>query len=181
MSVTDDYSQERWLPMVGCERAYEVSDHARVRSIDRVTPHGHFRKGCLMKLRVSSFGYVVFNWKPYGQKARDRGVHIAVLEAFDCPRPAGMFACHGPAGKSDNRPGNLSWGTPKQNMADRLRDGTALFGEDVPTSKLNDDKVRQIRLRQARGESNAAISRDFDVSRVCISQVGRGITWSHVT
>jgi hypothetical protein len=30
------YAAERWLPVVGFEGLYEVSDHGRVRSVDRV-------------------------------------------------------------------------------------------------------------------------------------------------
>lgn len=34
-------SEEEWRPVVGYEGYYEVSNHGRVRSVDRVVPHGH--------------------------------------------------------------------------------------------------------------------------------------------
>jgi len=32
-------ASERWLPVVGYEDIYEVSDHGRVRSVDRIIIH----------------------------------------------------------------------------------------------------------------------------------------------
>lgn len=34
---------ERWLPIEDYEGIYEISDHGRVRSIDRRRPHHHRR------------------------------------------------------------------------------------------------------------------------------------------
>jgi NUMOD4 motif len=39
---------ERWLPVVGYEGYYEVSNLVRVRSLDRITCRGHKIKGALL-------------------------------------------------------------------------------------------------------------------------------------
>ncbi len=54
-------------------------------------------------------------------RATMRRVHILVLEAFVGPRPAGMVACHGWNGASDNSVHNLRWATQQENDEDRKR------------------------------------------------------------
>jgi hypothetical protein len=52
-------------------------------------------------------------------------VHKLVATAFLGPLPSDKHeVCHGPNGKQDNRPANLSYGTRSQNQFDRYRDGT---------------------------------------------------------
>lgn len=54
------------------------------------------------------------------QKVR---VHTLVLEAFVGPRPPGLVALHGNDIGTDNRVGNLRWGTPSENQYDRVENG----------------------------------------------------------
>lgn len=119
---------ERWLPVVGWEGLYEVSDLGRIRSLSRTTVN---KLGVTRRLH----GRVL---KPF--ENRDTGhsqlglhrdgvmtlvrVHLVVLEAFVGPRPDGLEACHGPTGGFDNRLANLRWDTHSANMRDRTRDGT---------------------------------------------------------
>ena len=43
-------------------------------------------------------------------------VHSLVCEAFNGPRPAGLVCCHDDENWRNNTPGNLFWGTQKENM-----------------------------------------------------------------
>jgi hypothetical protein len=131
--VTDDTpAAERWLPVVGWEGLYEVSDLGRVRSLDRVTTNknGVDRRfpGRVLKLYDNKrLGRLELGLNRGGAKGgihvRAR-VHILVLTAFVGPRPDGMEGCHGPAGGYDNRLTNLRWDTHSENMLDRTRHGT---------------------------------------------------------
>lgn len=117
---------ERWLPVLDYEGLYEVSDHGRVRSVDRVVPNGS--KG--MRLR----GKIL---KPHGDKTgrqtvvlcenavtTTRRVHALVLEAFEGPRPPGMEGCHSDGNPSNNRLSNLQWGTRSAHCLNAVRRGT---------------------------------------------------------
>jgi len=115
-----------------------------------------------------------------GVKGTQR-VHRLVCMAFHGPQPLGMECCHGPAGRSDNRPENLSWGTHIKNQnEDRRRDGTQLYGEKIPSAKLNAEKVRQISRLLAVGETRRAIAEKFGVAYNTIHAMTSGRTWAHV-
>lgn len=120
-------STERWLPVVGYEGYYEVSDYGRVRSLRREVPSRNGQRQVVPGgvLRQSGLGNT-----PYLKVSlcRDRGqvtrsVHSLVLEAFVGLRPDGMEACHGFGGQRDNRLQNLRWDTLSENNYDMVRQG----------------------------------------------------------
>ena len=85
---------EKWLPVPGYA-SYEVSDHGRVRSLDRPGHPGRVRRpgpGTYLTVSLSVDG-----------KLRTRYIHELVAAAFLGPRPDRMDVCHGPGGKHDNR------------------------------------------------------------------------------
>ena len=127
-------STEEWRPVVGHEDDYEVSSLGRVRSRDRVTPHARYgsarRKGQVLKQPVDKRGYPVVNIQRVVTP-----VHVLVLEAFHEPRPEGMVARHLNDVKEDNRAVNLAWGTPSDNMQDRLRNGLHHYASLTHCSK----------------------------------------------
>lgn len=115
---------ETWRPVVG-HPGYEVSDHGRVRSIDRLARvrNGHHRlaKGRVLRAGVNKkTGYRAVQLKDDGKQCT-RTVHSLVAEAFLGPKPEGMEVCHGAAGKLDNTPGNLRWDTRGENNRDVVR------------------------------------------------------------
>jgi DNA-binding transcriptional regulator YiaG len=157
---------ERWLPVLDYEGLYEVSDHGRVRSLRRMTAKGA-RGGRPLKPWVSGRKQMYLTVSLYDLSGTEvhRTIHTLVLEAFVRPRPAGMHACHGPAGSFVNTPVNLSWGAPAQNAADKKRDGTALYGERNQLAKLTDAQVAEIRrLRAEDGLSHRALGQMFAIS-----------------
>ena len=117
---------EVWKPVPGYEGFYSVSDLERVRSDKRtiVDKNGHSRRipGAIITPEKKSSGYLIVRlWKNHDQTKRY--VHRIVLETFVGEAPAGMQACHWNDDKEDNRPENLRWGTPNENMFDRVRNG----------------------------------------------------------
>lgn len=121
-------TDEHWLPVVGFEGAYEVSNLGRVRSLNRVIQRRDGRgmavSGQILAPQATSRGA---HLSVALSKGTRRYVHVLVLEAFVGPRPAGMEGCHGPAGVMDNRPCNLRWDSHRENMQDSLRHGTNSF------------------------------------------------------
>jgi hypothetical protein len=124
-------SSERWLPVVGYEGYYEVSDHGRARSLDRWiealnrwgSVNRYFRLGTVLRnSRVEQDPYARVSLSITGV-VHKKLVHRLVLEAFVGPPPRGRIACHGPAGSSDNRLNNLRWDTDSANTQDLVRSG----------------------------------------------------------
>ena len=78
-------------------------------------------------------------------------VHILVLEAFRGPRPPGTQTRHLNGISNDNRLVNLAWGTPKENAADCLRQGTRPLGSRRWNAKLREGDVVNILTARAAG------------------------------
>jgi|EndMetStandDraft_4_1072995.scaffolds.fasta_scaffold265943_3 hypothetical protein len=112
MSTMTDVS-EQWRPVVGFEEFYEVSDHGRVRSRDRVViiRNAHARKVPAHILPLTpngKSGRVRVNLCHHGLEA-GRDVHLLILEAFRGPRPEGAKARYLNGQSGDNRLDNLIW------------------------------------------------------------------------
>lgn len=122
-------AEERWLPVVGYEGYYSVSDHGRVRAEQRVIMRAG-GKGPLprreMILRPGTHhggGYQQVTLSRNGHRSSHQ-VHVLVLTAFVGSRPDGLEACHGPNGPADNRLTQLRWDTRSSNVLDQVEHGT---------------------------------------------------------
>ena len=117
---------ENWLPVVGFEGYYEVSDRGRVRSLDRVgfrrDGHRYSKKGRILSLGTDQCGYPFSDLRKNGS-ARTRRVHRLVAEAF-IPNPDNLpWVLHWDDDKLNNRVENLRWGWPSENRYDTVRNG----------------------------------------------------------
>lgn len=117
---------EAWRYVLGFEGLYEVSDHGRVRSVERVVAHGSHRKtlrGGVLRGSTQSSGHLQVHL--YRARRRThRLVHRLVLEAFVGPPGDAMEACHRDGDPSNNQVANLYWGTRSDNNRDAVRHGT---------------------------------------------------------
>lgn len=180
---------ERWLPVVGYEGLYEVSDHGRVRSLDRVVerrsgrgPNVRFPQryaGRMLRPGIASHGYPTVSLNGRG-KRRSACLHDLVLTAFVGPCPTGMECRHGDGVQTNPALSNLSWGTRKQNAEDRAAHGTQVVGERYPAAKLTATAAREI-LKQRGLTSQADLANRFGVSPSTVQAVHDGRTWKHVT
>lgn len=122
-------STGRWLPVVGHEGFYEVSDHGGVRSLDRLVARCKPTGPMLVRGRVlrpktaSKFGHLRVSLKVDGVE-RTFGVHALVLRAFVGPPPPGYEGCHNDGDPTNNWVGNLRWGARSTNVRDSVRHGT---------------------------------------------------------
>jgi hypothetical protein len=124
------------------------------------------------------------NNKGYGQFHLGKGnvlAHRFLWEILHGPVPRDLVVMHTCDNPACVNPKHLRIGTVSDNqkdMACKHRSGN--MGERSPQAKLSDEKVRSIRSRAANGESNAALAREFGVTRVVIRGVVRRARWSHV-
>src|SRR5688572_24881149 len=120
-------TQERWLPIAGWEGYYEVSDHGRVRSLDRLAVRRQgkpaARRGRVMALQKTGAGHLIVRIQRNGHDWTVQ-VHVLVLTAFVGPRPPGLVCRHLDGNPENNIPDNLAWGTSSQNKYDSIRHGT---------------------------------------------------------
>lgn len=120
---------EHWRPVVNWEGFYEVSNKGRIRTVARHitvprTGRSWWKPSQLRKpFRSSAVGYLSVNLRADGRTQMKR-IHVAVLEAFIGPRPAGMVGCHNDGNRDNNMPSNLRWDTPAANITDLVRHGT---------------------------------------------------------
>ena len=119
--------EEIWKPVVGWEGLYEVSDHGRVRSLDRAvrTKGGQttVREGRVLRPAINSNGYKIVVVQA-GERRSALRVHRLVLAAFVGPCPEGMQVCHGDGDRTNNSLGNLRYGTASENRIDSVVHGT---------------------------------------------------------
>lgn len=113
---------ERWLPIAGWEGLYEVSDHGRVRSVQRsaVAANGDTMNWCSVMRRpaLSGGGYPAIVLLD-GTKGRHKSsrIHRLVAAAF-VPNPDNLPQVNHIDGvKTNARADNLEWVTAQQNMA----------------------------------------------------------------
>jgi HNH endonuclease/NUMOD4 motif len=117
---------ETWLPVVGYEGLYEVSDHGWVRSLPRLAFDGNrWLKGKLLSpTRIGTGGRYYFRVKLWRDGVeRPVRVHHLVLEAHVGPRPAGLHGLHWDDDPLNNHVSNLRWGTDAENQRDTTRNG----------------------------------------------------------
>lgn len=158
---------EVWRPVPGFEGLYEVSDHGRVRSLDRLIrcsrgPGTQTARGQLLKPTFDRHGRHSVALSRDG-RIRRRYIYQLVAEAFIGPCPAGMEVCHGDGVSTNDVLSNLRYDTPGNNHRDQVRHGThdranrvrcpmghALRAPNLVASKLRAGKRECLACKRAR-------------------------------
>ena len=160
---------ERWLPVVGFEGWYEVSDMGHVRRVGRLaylkptTCHGYYSVCLSVQARPSR-----------------HILHRLVLTAFSGPCPDGMEAAHYNGIKTDNRIENLRWASHRENVEDNHRLGRYQLGTANKAAKLTPEIVATIRALPRWRGMKARLARKYGVGETAIREVLAGTQWAHV-
>lgn len=159
---------EKWLPVVGFEGRYEVSDFGRVRSA---------KTGALKTPQVEkpSNRQSVLLWQ--ANKATMVRVHRLVLFAFVGPPAAGHECCHNDGNAANNHVSNLRWDTAQSNQLDRVTHGTSNRGERCAAAKFTEAQVLAIR---ADPRLQREIAADYGVLPNAISRIKSHKRWGHL-
>lgn len=175
---------ERWLPIIGWEGLYEVSDLGRVRSLPRMGGNNRSYGGKLRTLtKWKGYPFLVLT-RAGGYRIRVE-VHRLVLAAFVGPCPPGMEGCHNNGDEGDARLSNLRWDTHQSNMADTVEHGTHWYGERHGNSKLTYAAVAEIRERYAAGVAgrgpritHGALAAEYGISPSSITMIINRKAWA---
>lgn len=178
---------EYWRDLPGHEGVYQVSDHGRVRSLDRKVftrpPNGEptyrVKRGKILKQGINSHGYYTV---AIGKgKNRTISVHRLVLRTFIGPPPEGFEAAHNNGVRTDNRLSNLRWDTTSGNFQDKRDHGTWQSGENHPMHKITCDDVKKIVELARKGATYQEISKVIGViSSSHVGNILNGNCWTEV-
>lgn len=173
---------EIWKPVVGYEGLYEVSNQGNVRSLDRTVKakdnSTRILKGKILKQALHTSGYDKFVNLCKNSKSKSRLVSHLVVEAFIGPRPEGLVVLHGKRGRLVNTLENLSYGTSsKNNLEDKLRDGTDNRGEKNGRAKLTKDQVIRIKINREKW-TTYNWAKEFNISLQTIYDIKAGRRWA---
>ena len=175
--------EETWMPVVGYEGLYAVSNHGRIKSLARIR---RSRPGRTANVRERILAPALISNDHWSVTLAKDGIrtthwlHILVLTAFDGPCPAGLECRHLDGNPANNRRDNLKWGTPTENAADRDRHGTTARGDKNAAAQLTEAQAREIKSRAGRHGVGRVLAREFGVSESIISDIRTGRTWSHL-
>lgn len=151
---------ERWLPVVGYNGLYEVSDLGRVRSHARGAPR-------LLKPGPSGKGYLTVSLWRFG-KGQTNYVHILVARAFIGPPPEGHEVRHLNGILANCRFDNLVYGTQSENNEDRK------WHAGHRCHKLTPVEVREIKNALGPHGAGRALARQYGVHEGTVSKIKVG-------
>jgi hypothetical protein len=150
---------------------YEVSNLGCVRR--RIDARGTRVGKVLKQDRQHGYRYVVLC---AGSNRRGFYVHQLVAAAFIGPCPVGKEVNHKDLVKKNNRPSNLEYVTPSENILHAKRHGR----RGGRNAKLRNCEIRKIRTLCQRGISQVNLARHFNVSFMTIWLIVHRRTWKDV-
>ena len=166
---------ENWLPVVGYEGIYEISDRGALRRIMRSACGS---MGLLKGDRPK--GYVRHRLFRNGKFKRMQA-HQIVMAAFIGPVPPDMEINHLNGIHGDNRLENLQYVTRSENQSHKYRvlgwKGRA--GSKHHYAKLDEEKVAEMRKLRLDGWELKDLAIKYGVSTGSISLICKRKTWRH--
>lgn len=156
---------ENWIPVLGYEGLYEVSNLGRVKSVERKslrcfmgrTPFVYVIPERILKQNIDKYGYhhVVL----YGRdgKPKNSTVHRIVLSSFTGKNIEDLQVNHKDEIKTNNSIENLEWVTCSENINYGTRNEKVskrfvqmdLFGNEIATFKSSRDAGRILGVNHA--------------------------------
>lgn len=100
-----------------------------------------------------------------------------MYELFVGAIPPGASVLHSCDNPSCVNPAHLRIGTHAENMADMKSRNRHAYGRRMPTAKLTDEIVRDLRSGR---KTVQAVSTETGISLTTLYQAKRGETWTHV-
>jgi hypothetical protein len=105
-------------------------------------------------------------------------VHVVVANTFLGNQPKGTVVCHVDGDLKNNKPENLKYATQKENIRDKEKHGTKLFGEKIPSSRLAEREVIEI---FESSEPSRKLAAKYSVSKGAIDAIRNSKTWAWLT
>lgn len=189
--------KEIWADIEGYEGLYEISNHGRVQSLERIIVNSNgvskIVKAKILKPIINQLGYARVSLCKKGIKMKSARVHRLVALSF-IPNPQNKKTVnHIDGNKLNNHIKNLEWATCSENCKHAYSIGLSKKpnpnkygnsqGEKRSGSKLTDSDVRYIRKNARLNGGDLKISdltSKFDVSYSQIYKIACRESWKHV-
>ena len=169
--MTEFETSELWLPVVGYENHYEVSNFGRVRSVPRVV-EGRWgptkRLGCMLAIKPANGRYLKVSLCKDGVLTQHQ-VHRLVLLAFVGEPPKGFVCDHIDCDIRNNNLTNLRWLSSADNARRRA------------STKLSKELVINIKNAAKQGQPPKEIAEAFELPVQQVYQIANGRRWKDVT
>ena len=174
---------ETWKDIPGYEGYYQASTEGRIKSLERIVARRGGRGNLVVRERILKARFRSGRLSVLLSRnglCKDWCVHTLVLLAFKGPRPEGMECRHFPdRSPLNNKPGNLRWGTPKENSADKIVHGTSCRGVRNGRARLSTEKVLLIREKLRQGITRSAIAVELGIRYETVRVIDKGLLWKH--
>lgn len=186
MHVWEKRMAERWKSISGYEGIYLVSDHGRIRSVDRWVYRGndsYLLRGKIMTPRPTSGGYLTVALNGTGRQ-KTHYVHRLVAQAF-CKKADQSYnvVLHKDDVPSNCHYKNLTWGTQAHNNTDRAIKGRARgpAGSKHACAKITEAQVIKMRRQYATGKySIGELATVYGIEGSNAGRILSRKTWRHV-
>jgi HNH endonuclease/NUMOD4 motif len=166
-------TKERWSPLIGWKRFYEVSSHGHIRRIKDGIGVRHLKTPLKPWSTLGGYQmiYLCKNNKQY-----PRLLHRLIAATFI--GPSRLEVNHIDNNKKNNAAANLEYVTRKQNMDHARKFGRAYAPKAMSRpNKLNEKYVRQIRKQLKAGIARRTIAARFGVTHQTITGIANGECW----
>lgn len=187
MTKLDKTTSEWWKDIKGWEGFYQISNHGRMRSLERFVHHKSGRakrKGKMLSFGIGPNGYYVAQLHRNGENKSVR-VNRLVLEAFVLNPDNYPICNHRDGDKKNNHALNLEWCTHSQNTKHAFKIG--LYQKDFNKgikngkSKLTKKQVLEIREKYIpRKYSTYKLAKEYMVGHTSIHNIVSRKSWKHL-
>lgn len=167
---------EIWKDIKGYESLYQVSDFGRIKSLN----YNHTKREQILKPHKDNRKRLHVILHKNGVRKTSH-VHKLVMEAFVGPCPKGMEICHNDGNPENNYIKNLRYDTHKNNIKDKIKHGTLLYGQKHPWAKVDNKQALEIKKLAEKGDiTQAEIGKLYNIKGNTVSSIKTGTNWKHL-
>jgi hypothetical protein len=177
LNVKDDIIDgEEWVPVNEYE-GYFISNLGRVKST--LHRYGNYKRFLIQQKNKDGYLRVSFS---RNRKNKCFFVHRLVAKHFIKNEENKTDVNHIDGLKENNSVFNLEWNTKSENIKHSINYGLRIMGkgQNHNLSKLTDSDVIYIKQSLLKKVSQYYLADKYKVTQSCISNIKRGVTWSHL-
>lgn len=172
---------EIWLPVVGYEGLYEISNLGRLKACKKTDSKGNRREEFIMKQSVTRCGYCQVQLCKNAVKIK-KYIHRLVAHAFITNHENKPQVNHIDGDKQNNCVSNLEWNSLSENYLHAYSSGLNKGKKGIKCNfvKLNEVQVIEIKELIKEMVKDYIIAQKYGVSRTCIHDIRTNKRWKHL-